>query len=293
MRTAAIIGADSMLGRELAAQLALQGINVLSVGRSDHHEIVLDLREPLSNETGSGKSADVVFHCASSFAGDYLAGARVNFLTNTLGCVSVLELMERLDCRQVVYAGSTWSYKDSELPDAISSYGLSKAEGEQILEWGMARQNGDFCSLRFSQLYDSEGLCCAHQPWFGRIVAYASRGLDLRLPPSTGARNFLHVADAANLMILAAIKKTNGYYPVCHYESLDHTQIAEIAYREFDQGGRILIDQGKKPFRPVKYPADQSLFNNLRQAPRITMAQGLAMIHGAGTASRFGPLDVQ
>ncbi len=291
MKVAAIIGADSMLGRELAVQLQEHGIVVIGVGRAMHHDIVLDLAEPLNRNICAGRTTDVVFHCASAFTGDDFESARTNFLTNAVGCLNVLELMEQLQCNSCLYAGTLSSIEGFE-SSLISSYGLSKAQGEKILEWGIARRGGVFCSLRLSQLYDTDGLCCVHQPWFGRIIAYASRGLDLRLPPSAGVRNFLHVADAARLMICAAKMKLKGNWPLCHPESLDNTKIAEIAFREFGCGGNIVIDHNKKAFRPVCYPKDFTVFNQLQDKPRISMAEGMSMIHHSGSADRFGPMDV-
>jgi len=108
-----------------------------------------------------------------------------------------------------------------------------------------------------------------------------------------GPRNFLHVSDAARLIIRAAEINLNGCWPACHTESLDIYQIAEIAYREFGRGGRIVIDSKKKPFRSVSYPSDLSLFEHLQDKPQISMAEGIAMIHRNNYAEHFGPMDVQ
>lgn len=292
MKTAAIIGADSMLGRELTAQLRSQGVQVIRIGRAPGQDIVFDLAVPLNQAICKGRTADVVFHCASAFAGDDCEGSRINFLINSVGCLNVLALMEQLECNACLYAGTVFSIERCE-SSPITSYGLSKAQAEQILEWGITRKRGIFCSLRLSQLYDTEGLCCTHQPWFGRIIAYASRGLDLRLPPSAGVRNFVHIVDAARLMIRAAMLGLKGTWPLCHSELMDNAQIAEIAYREFGHGGRIVIDHGKKPFRPLYFPAEHSVFELLGDQPRISMAEGIAMIHHSGRAEHFGPMDVQ
>lgn len=293
MMIAAIIGADSMLGRELAAQLRASDVGVISVGRAMNNDIVLDLASAPGHDIAAGRVADAVFHCASAFAGDDAEGARKNFMTNALGCLNVLSLMSQLACRHVVYAGTVSSLPGCEKPRPLTAYGLSKAHGEQILEWGMAKLGGCACSLRLAQLYDTEGRCASHQPWFGRIIAYASRGLDLRLPPSSGVRNFVHVSDAARLMVSAARQELDGSWTLCHTEMLDYTQIAELAYREFGRGGSIMIDANKTPFRRVHFPNDDSLYERLRDQPRIGMAEGVAMIHRSGHAHDFGPLDVQ
>lgn len=292
MTTAAILGADSMLGREIQRQLRGPGVEVLTVGRSPGNDLLFDIEKPFQKEASAGMQADTLFHCAASFCGDDKEGSRTNFLTNSYGSVNVIELIESLKIKTCIYAGSVSSVKGAD-NTTLSSYGLSKALGESILEWGMIQSGGRFCSLRFSQLYDTEGRCCAHQPWFGRIIAYAMRGKALRLPPSDGApRNFLHVSDAARLIIHAAEQEISGIWPLCHYEELDTQHIAELAYSEFNNGGEIIIDDSKLPFRPFRFPKSDELYDRLREKPRITMAQGMAMIHHAGYAGDFGPIDV-
>lgn len=292
MKAVAIIGADSMLGRELARQLRKKGRLVISVGRAAHNDLVFDLTGAFDADSCKGLQADVLIHCASSFEGDDLAGARMNFSTNTLGCLNVLSLMQALSCKSCCYAGTVTSYDDFE-PGRMNSYGLSKAQGEEILEWGMSRVGGRFCSLRLTHLYDTEGESCKHQPWFGRIVAYTSRGMDLKMPDSAGRRNYLHVADAAGLMIRALEAELSGRWPLCHTEEMDHAAIAGLAYAEFACGGEVLLDRNKLPFRKVNYPVSADLFERLGVTPAISMAQGLEMIHRAGTAPNFGPMDVQ
>lgn len=281
-----------MLGKEIAGQLREKGCIVISVGRALHNDIRFDLTGIFEPDACKGLQADALVHCASSFEGDDVVGARTNFATNTMGCLNVLALMQTLSCRYCCYAGTVTSYDDFE-PERMNSYGLSKAQGEEILEWGMSRVGGRFCSLRLTNIYDTEGESCKHQPWFGRIVAYASCGLDLRMPDSAGGRNYLHVEDAAGLMIRALEVELGGCWPMCHTEQMDHAALAGLAYAEFACGGEVLLDRNKLPFRKVNYPSSADLFERLGVAPAISMAQGLEMIHRAGTAPNFGPMDVQ
>jgi len=291
MNSAAIIGADSMLGRQITRQLTEREIDVIRIGRASHNDIQVDLVEPLRPGVCGEHTADVTFHCASAFAGDDTHGARTNFSVNATGCMTVLSLLETLGCDSCIYAGTLSSIEGFDSRQ-MSTYGLSKAQGEQILDWGAKRNTATFCSLRLAQLYDTDGLCCTHQPWFGRIIAYASRGLDLRLPPSEGPRNFLHVADAARLMIRAAERKLQGIWPLCHHETIDNSGIAEIAFRRFDRGGNVIIDHTKKPFRSLNFPEDRGLFERLADEPGIQMAEGIARICNSGHSDRFGPMDV-
>jgi nucleoside-diphosphate-sugar epimerase len=292
MKTVAIIGADSMIGSELARQLRKRVSSVISVGRSAHNDIVFDLTGVFDPDSCKGLQADILIHCASSFGGDDPAGARINFSTNTLGCLNVLSLMQTLSCKNVCYAGTVTS-NDNFDPGRMNSYGLSKAQAENILEWGMSRVGGCFCSLRLTGVYDTEGKSRKHQPWFGRIVAYASRGMDLRMPASEGGRNYLHVIDAAGLMIRALEAELSGCWHMCNNEQMDHAAIAELAYAEFNCGGEVLLDRNKHPFRCVNYPSSADLYERLGVAPAISIAKGMEMIHRAATAANFGPMDVQ
>ncbi|WP_343835052.1 NAD(P)-dependent oxidoreductase [Castellaniella ginsengisoli] len=290
---AAIIGANSMLGMELARQLLDAGTQVLRIGRSADCDILYDLDATQVVEVDNVQAVDVIFHCASAFAEDSIAGQKANGMTNVLGCFNVLALMLQLRCGICIYAGSLSSTAGVEA-QGRSSYGLSKALGEQVLAWGlMERQvGGVFCSLRFPQLYDVEGRCCRHQPWFGRIVAYASRGMDLHMPAPGGARNFLHVRDAARLLMQAWQEGVSGVWDIVHPESLDYWQIAQCAYGVFGSGGHIEIAQAKQPFRALNLPAGDALFDRLGMWPEISMEQGLKMIRDTGCAGAFGPLDV-
>lgn len=289
MKIAAVVGVNGMLGREVAAQLRAAGTDVLSVGRRTQDDIRLDLDERAPSFNSALPAVDAVFHCASSFGGDDFAGCRQNLQVNEQGALHLVAFAQALRCFTVVYAGSISSYADSA---PITSYGLSKAHAEAWLSWGMARAGGRACSLRLAQLYDAEGACCAHQPWFGRIVAYVSRGLELRLPPPSSPRNFVHVVDAARLMIRAAQQQLEGVWPLCHDEHLQYEEIARMANEVFGAGASIIIDPRKSPFRPTGFPDGAPLFERLADRPRITMREGLSLIRQHGRAAHFGPMDM-
>lgn len=294
MKTVAVIGAGSALGAELAGQLCEAGVEVLRIGRRQDCDLSLDLDDALAVLPDGLPRVDVVFHCAAAFADDSDGGRWSNGKTNVLGCFNVLRLMQQLQCKACIYAGSLFSTPGVEVRGR-SGYGLSKALGEQVLAWGLteSRPDGVFCSLRLPQLYDVMGRCCQHQPWLGRIVAYASRGLDLNMPPSGGPRNFLHMQDAARLLIHAWQEGVNGTWDVVHPESLDYQQIAQCAYDVFGAGGHLRVAEDKQPFRTLNLPSSGgALFDQLRIWPEISMERGLTMIRDAGHAGAFGPMDV-
>jgi len=292
MSSFGVIGASSMLGKELIRQLIARGDSVVKIGRDIDNDIIFDLTSDFKSLKGKIPKVDAIFHCASSFEGDESDGIKINFKTNTLGCLNVLLLMNALDCRHICFAGTLFSY-DTFDSRGMNSYALSKAQGEKILEWGLSNLGGFFCSLRFTQLYDSEGLCCTHQPWFGRIIAYASKGKNINLPTSKGVRNYMHVYDAALFMIQSVEKKLVGYFPACHNEYFSHTEIVLMAFREFNLGGQVFIDEKKEPFRFLNYPDKQILYKQLNREPSICMKKGLQMIASSSNLAKYGSMDIQ
>jgi nucleoside-diphosphate-sugar epimerase len=292
MKSALVIAPRSMLGAQLCKDLRARGVHVLTAGRSPEDDIHFDLQATSVPTVDPVQTADTVFHCAASFAADTEAGINQNFQGNTASAWHAAAMSAKLGARRLVYAGTVWSSCASMDRANYNSYGLSKGLGEQILEWALNRSGIGFCSLRFSQLYDVDGLCCRHQPWFGRIVAYAARGQNLRLPESLGSRNFLHVEDAAEFMIRAAERDVSGMQEIVHPEFLTCDQLAEMAYAVFDCGGQVVRAPEKQPFRKVGFPEAGTVFERLGQ-PGIDMRTGLRMIKDRNTWTAFGPMDVQ
>jgi nucleoside-diphosphate-sugar epimerase len=290
MKSVAVIGPRSMLGRQLIARLRAQGIATAAVGRSAADDVRFDLRDERVL-VQNGLQADVVFHCAASFAGDDDEGLRQNFLANAASAIQIASLVRQLEAKTLIYAGSVFSDRASGEGN-FNSYGLTKAVAEQVMTWAMEQQGKQFCSLRFAQLFDTEGRCCHHQPWFGRIIAHTARGKDIRVPRSDGVRNFLHVRDAADLMIRAAAGGVTGVLDVTHPQSLAVEAIAAIAYEVFGEGGRAVIAPEKLPFRPIHFPDGAKAFERLDLWPAIDMHEGIRMIRDAGTAQVFGPMDI-
>ena len=292
MNSVVVLGATSMLGCEIVRQLSAAGIEVIRAGRHESNDIVVNLGSDLMPDFGTAVRAEVMIHCASAFGDETPDGISENLRVNLGGCIQTFEIIRRSGISRLLYAGSISSYPTIE-SGSISSYGFSKSEAERILKWGMTKYGGDFCSLRLTQMSDTEGICCSHQPWFGRIVAYASRGLPLKMPISQSPRNFMHVYDAAKLMIRAAEAHLEGIHAVTYPIDIDFYEFAKAACRVFGKNGSVIIDPIKTPFRKVNYPRNDELFRQLGYKPQISPEQSLELIREAGTSDRFGPMDVQ
>lgn len=292
MKAALVIGARSMLGAQLCTMLRETGVEVITAGRSAGDDILLDLEGKFEPICINELKVDVAFHIAASFGQDTSEGIALNYEVNASSSWKVAKLCRSLKVDRLIYAGTVSSSFAQTDRVNFNSYGLSKLLAEHVLGWSLSQNDMGFTSLRLPQLYDIEGRCCIHQPWFGRVIAYAARGKDLRLPRSLGPRNFLHVRDAASLMICAAERAIDGVLDIVHPEFVDCDRLAEIAYTVFGKGGKVLPAPEKAPFRKVCFPEADRSFELLGQHPRIDMHTGLTMIKEANTWSSFGPLDV-
>ncbi len=289
MPSALLVGPGSMLGGRLKERLILLGWDVTTAGRSLECNIFMDL-EHLTLDQDFDVEADVLFHCAGAFGNDSPQGCWLNEKVNSLGSHQVAALARMAGCKQIVYAGTVFSIYENE-PRALNSYGASKARAEDILSWWSHRNGQIFTSLRFAQLYDERGACVRHQPWFGRIISYARRGLMLRLPPGDTARNFIHVRDAVESMIFAAIRGVDGIMAITHPVAVSYGDIAKQAYEVFGCGGEIVIAPEKEPFREFFFPEVDVRVMPL-SSNFLSMSEGLITVRDGGYADQFEVFDV-
>jgi len=280
-----------MLGQRLYKYLEKSGFHVFTCGRNENDDIQYDLKDFAIPHIPSELKADIIFHCAATFDDDSLSGCIHNEKVNALSSYPVGELASIVGCKHLIYAGSIFSCFFLH-PGSMTSYGASKLRGEDILEWSLSRNNIAFTSLRFPQLYDEHGECCKHQPWLGRIIAYAYAGQNLRIPTGNAKQNFMHVDDALRLMYAAMEKATTGRLITTHFESITYEQVAQQAFDIFNNKGTYELASEKKPFREIFIPESSKSFKLLDYWPKILMQDGLEMIKLSGSPQKFGPMDV-
>lgn len=275
-----------MVGQEITRQWRATGYGAVTSARSGACDLPYDLASMSRPPVSDVGPIEVMFVCAASFADDSWEGSITNALVNTVGVYRIAEWAERLGCGHIVMAGSASSFAESGLPS--SSYGLSKAQGEDVLRWAGAKAGCKTTSFQLPQLCDDQGKCAKHQPWFSRIVTRAWSGQDLMLAPNDQGRNFVHVSDVARAMIGAWKSGLVGVHALTSPEFATYRQIAMMAYEVFGAGGRVVDAPEMKPFRPALYPSASQAAWALLGGERISMRATLEGINAAGTANRFG-----
>ena len=126
-----------------------------------------------------------------------------------------------------------------------------------------------------------------------RIMAYASHGMDLALPPSPGKQNFLHVEDAAAIMVALVRRSISGVWPATHPDSYSYHEIARIAYAEFGRGGAITEAHHKRPFTERFIPDSSPLYDALGIGPHVSMRDGIKQLRRSCAPEKFGELDAE
>ena len=283
MKRALVIGSNSMLGQELVVQLRTGGDDVVRCGRAGEVDVRFDLAMLGAGPVTEIGPVDAVFVCAASFEENTWEECIRSALVNSVSAFRIAEWAERLGSRHIVMAGTVSSCL--EFPQ--TAYGITKAHGEEAMQFACRRMGKDFVALRMPQLCDDCGLSSRHQPWFSRIIARAFVGGDLRLPAGDCPRNFLHVQDAARALIGAWQAGLAGTHVLVSPESHSYREIAGMAYAAFGNGGAVVDAPEMRPFRPVQFPAGSPEAMALIADDRLSMCEVIARIRDRGTAANF------
>jgi nucleoside-diphosphate-sugar epimerase len=291
---AIVVGYSSMLGLSLCSQLEACGIEVITAGRSEDAEIHCDFQvQPPRLDPPTHLNVDVIYVLSSAFSDDSLEGIGHNLLINSASASYIFMLAAATHPDLIVYVGSIFSYANIDPSQGMNSYGMTKKIAEDLLAWWCARNNVRFVGIRLSQLFDDYGLCVKHQPWIGRIIRYAFDQQDLFMPRSDGKRNFLHVEDAASLLVDATLYPTiDGIHNGCSPVDYSYDELASLAFAYNGCMEKLHISEAKQPFRSLYFPDTDLLFTILGRIPQLTPQRWLERIHASESWSRFGPLDV-
>ena len=158
------------------------------------------------------EESEVIFHLAAQVVVPYsMENPLEDFETNARGTLNVLEKARKDDAR-VVFASSAAVYgnpKEFPTPEdygfnPFSCYGLSKVVGEEYCQMYKVQYGLDITILRFANVYGSR----CHGVISDFLDKLRKNPLKLEII-GTGlqSRDFVHVSDVVNALILAATKE--------------------------------------------------------------------------------------
>ena len=157
------------------------------------------------------------------------------FDVNVQGTLTVLEAAREAGVERVVLASSSAIYPDGavealdedETPQPSSPYGISKLEGEHLLE-GFGRRGLGWIALRYFNVYGP--LQPADSAYAGVVPVFVERAVTKQPLPIHGTgeqtRDFVSVVDVARANYLAATASVTGIFNV---GSGRRTSVLELA----------------------------------------------------------------
>jgi len=155
---------------------------------------------------------DLIFHLAAQTSvPKSMANPVEDYEINAYGTLNVLELARKNDSR-VVYASSAAIYGNPEVlptpedcpPKPVSFYGLSKLVGEEYCKMYMDSYGLEVSIARISNAYGSRGHGVIKD--FIDKIRLNKRKLEV-LGTGEQSRDFIHVSDVVNALILSATMK--------------------------------------------------------------------------------------
>ncbi|HEV7372650.1 GDP-L-fucose synthase [Arenibaculum sp.] len=289
-----VAGHGGMVGAAVARRLRAAGAEVLTVGRGE-----LDLRRGNDVEAWLDRQRpDAVVVAAATVGGILDNDARpADFLYDNLAiAAATIEGARRAGVRRLMFLGSTCIYprdaaqpvrEDSLLAGPLEPtnqwYAVAKIAGAKLCE-AYRRQHGcDFFAAMPTNLY---GPGDRFDPGRAHVVpALIARLHEARLRGARSVRlwgtgralrDFLHVDDAADALVLLLARHAGGA-PVNVGSGSEVTilELARLVARTVGWSGAIVPDPSKPDGTPRKL-ADTSRLAALGWRPRIGLAEGLA-----------------
>jgi nucleoside-diphosphate-sugar epimerase len=288
----AIVGANGMIGRKLAAWLGrtaqLAGHEIETLILVDLRPAVTDDRSVVPTEVETGDVADpgfaervlstrpnVIFHLAATVMGqaesDFPAGYRINFDT-TRGLLDAARRVGNGYCPRFVYASSTAVY-GTPYPEIIpedffhtpqSSYGTQKAISELLLADYTRRGFVDGIGIRLPTICIRPGASThGSSGFFSNIVREPLAGREAVLPVAESVRHWFSSPRAAVAYLVHAAAVDGAR--LGERRSLTMPGISATVGEEIEALRRIAGDQVVKRIRREPDPAMAAIAAGLPQ----------------------------
>ena len=236
-----VTGGAGFIGSRLCARLHEAGHNVISLdnyftGSRDNHVAGVDYREGHTKDIARlvPEHVDIVYHLGEySRVEQSLIEPNVVFDLNSLGTQAVLEFWRARGCK-LVYAGSSTKFSDGGLGRNLTPYTWTKATNTELVKNYAAWYDLPFAITYFYNVYGPGEM--PHGRYATLVAIFkdeVERGTPLTVvAPGTQQRNFTHVDDTVDGLILAGEKGEGDEFGIGAQESLSIIDVA----RMFNEG---------------------------------------------------------
>jgi UDP-glucose 4-epimerase len=251
-KTVLITGGAGFIGSNLCEKYVSLGYEVASIdnyftGTIDNHVDGVEYYNSdvkNINKIFKNKKFDLVFHLGE-YSRVETSFEDIEFLirNNSFGIVEVLEYC-RINKSKLIYAGSSTKYSDIGI--SSSPYSYTKAKNTELVknygEWfGL-----DYAITYFYNVYGNREISHGKYATFIAkcINAVKTNSKILIVRPGTQKRNFTHIDDIIDGLILVADKGYGDEYGIGNLEKYSILKVAEmfncsIMYTEEKKGNRM------------------------------------------------------
>lgn len=244
-----VTGGAGFIGSNLANALAADNEVIVVddgyLGTAENLESNVEFRDESVLAGGLPTDVDVVFHLAalSSYAmheDDPCRGVRVN----VEGFVNVVEQARQDGCETVVYASTSSIYGSRTEPSPVdmpvtvnTGYEASKLARERYAEYFSNHYGLTLAGMRFFSVYQGYGGAEGHKGEYANVIAQFADDIAHGRSPElygdgTQTRDFTHVEDIVDGLVLAAEHELDGVFNLGTGESYDFNTVVDLLNEE-------------------------------------------------------------
>lgn len=285
-----ITGAAGFIGRYVARSFAKEGFEVTGIGWGKFPEFKKwglskwnECEISMQSLYEFVKTPDYIIHCAGGSSVAYsLEHPRHDFLMTVQTTSDLLEYIRIYSpATRLVYLSSAAVYGSTDkfpIPESaslnpISPYGFHKLMGENLCKLYATYYNLKVVVVRLFSVYGEE----LRKQLLWDACNKFSKGVGVFFGSGEETRDFLHVSDAARLLMTAASHASNKC-PIVNGGSGQGVKIKEVldmvaSLMEYKKA--IQFMETKKKGDPEILVADNSLISKWGWAPKIDLRNGI------------------
>ncbi len=254
-KLAVVTGGAGFVGSHLCERLVRDGYRVISLdnyftGSPANHVHGVEYRTGHTKDiaTHIPESPDIIYHLGE-YARTEKSFEDVEYVwdQNKIGTLGVLEFWRRVKCK-LVYAGSSTKFADNGEGRDQSPYAWSKATNTELVKNYADWFNLPYAITYFYNVYGPREMSGAYGTLISIFHSLYKNGQPLTVvSPGTQERNFTHVDDIVNGLILVGEKGEGDGYGIGAGEAYSVIDVARMF------GGDILMMPERKGNRQTSH----------------------------------------